>query len=130
MQLNALHIRGGLIVAGVVLLGLFVAMGGSLGGERIIQLDFGMYPEIFEGSEVEIDGKVVGQLQRYGQATRSGFEVKKGRHTVRVIHPELDCDPIKVNVEGAGEKARLLLDLQERYDKSTRESRTVITLEI
>jgi len=117
MQLNALHMRFGAIAAGVILTGIFFLSGGSLGGDRIIQLDFGLYPEVFEGCQVEIDGKVVGTLERVGQATRNGFKVRRGKHTVRVLHPELESRPAEIALERPGEKARILLDIVSEYDE-------------
>jgi hypothetical protein len=119
--------RFGAIAAGVLLLGFFLLSGGSFGGDRIVQIDFGMYPDLLEGSRVEIDGKIVGELKPYGQNPKSGFEVGKGKHTVRVIHPEFDCEPIEVDLGKPGEKVRLMLDLGERYDEARRATETVIT---
>jgi len=118
MFLNALHMRFALIGGGIVLLAVFFLFGGSFGSPEIIQLDFGMYPELLEGCDVEIDGKVVGRLERYGQATRSGFEVDEGKHVVRVLHEKYASQPIEVEIAKPGEKARLMLDLVERYDDS------------
>ena len=125
MFLNALHIRFAAIGAGVVVLGLFLLMGGSLGNPEIVQLDFGMYPELLEGCRVEIDGRVVGTLERTGQSTRAGFEVDEGRHVIRVLHPEMGSEEIEVQL-AKGEKARLLLDVVERYDEATRRVHTAI----
>ena len=52
-------------------------------------------------------------------------EVRKGRHTVRVVHPEIECEPFEVTVDRPGQKARLLLDLRERWDSDRNASRTV-----
>jgi len=128
MQLNALHMRLGAMAGGILLVTFFIVSGGTLGDRPVIQLDFSMYPEEFEGLPVEIDGKVVGKLQRYGQAMRSGFEVRKGRHTVRVVHPEFDCEPLALELDKPGEKARILIDLTERYDDGR--ARTAIWLQI
>jgi hypothetical protein len=91
----------------------------------VIQIDFGMYPEVFEGAEVEIDGKVVGTLERTGQATRAGFKVKEGKHVVRVLHAELGSQEMQVEVR-PGEKVRVMLDMVEHYDSRTRTGATVI----
>ena len=128
MQLNMMHLRIASMVGGVLLVGFFLLSGGSFGGETIIQLDFGMYPELFEGAKVEIDGKIVGELKSYGQANRSGFEVSKGEHTIRIVHPEIDCMPTKVVLDKAGQKARFMLDLQEFYDDDTRTLKSMIAL--
>ena len=116
MFLNSLHLRFGLLAAGAVLLAIFLLAGGSLGSPEIIQLDFSMYPEVFEGCDVEIDGRVVGRLERYGQAMRSGFEVNEGQHVVRVLHDEFGSQPIEVDITSTGQKVRLMLDIFQRYD--------------
>jgi hypothetical protein len=130
MQLNAIHMRFGAIAGGIVLFFGYLMCGGSFGGDRIVQLDFSMYPELFEGLEVEIDGQVVGKLESVGQATRSGFKVGKGEHRVRVLHPEYASEPLTVVLEKPGEKARLLLDLAEVYDSDRRRSKTAIVLQL
>jgi len=125
MAMNALHMRFAAIAGGILLLGFFILSGGSLGSPEVIQIDFGMYPEVFEGAEVEIDGKVVGTLERTGQATRAGFEVKEGKHVVRVLHAELGSQEMRVEVR-KGEKVRVMLDMIEHYDRETRTGATVI----
>ena len=128
MHLNLMHLRIASMVGGVILIGFFLISGGSFGGETIVQLDFSMYPELFEGAEVEIDGKIVGELKTYGQANRSGFEVSKGEHTIRIVHPEIDCMPAKVVLDKPGQKVRFMLDIQEFYDSDTRRSKSMISL--
>ena len=97
LAMNALHMRFAAIAGGILLLGFFILSGGSLGSPEVIQIDFGMYPEVFEGAEVEIDGKVVGTLERTGQATRAGFKVEEGKHVVRVLH-EHESAPVAVTL--------------------------------
>jgi len=128
MQLNALHMRLGAIAAGILLAGFFVVSGGSFGDENVIQLDFSTYPDDFEGSGVEIDGKVVGKLKRYGRAMRSGFEVAPGEHVVRIAHPTFDCDPIHVRLERPGQKVRIVLDFESRQSPDHGPPRTMIAM--
>lgn len=129
MQLNALHMRFAAIAGGIIVLVAYAMMGGSFGGDRIVQIDFGMDPELFEGLEVEIDGKIVGKLQMHGQVARTGFEVGSGRHEVRVLHPELDSEPVTLDLEKPGTTARTMLQIHERYDSENRTSRPVLALE-
>jgi hypothetical protein len=125
MFLNALHMRIAAIAGGVILLGVFFLFGGSFGSPEVIQLDFGMYPEVFEGAEVEIDGRVVGTLERTGQATRAGFKVKQGKHVVRVLHAKFESEDMQIEVR-KGEKVRVMLDMVERYDPESRLGSTMI----
>jgi len=116
MFLNALNMRLALIATGILLVGAYLLMGGSLGASPIVSIEFGTDPQQFEGLEVEIDGQVVGKLKMFGQATRSGFEVSKGIHSVRVLHPQLSCEPARVATELEGQKVMLLLEYQDTYD--------------
>ena len=118
MFLNALHMRFALVGGGAVLVAVFWMFGGSLGSPEVIQLDFGMYPELFEGCDVEIDGKIVGKLEAVGRTSRSGFEVREGKHVVRVLHEEVGSREIEVEVR-KGEKVRLILDMVDSYDAKT-----------
>ena len=110
MYLNAMRIRFGLMGAGLVMLAIWIFGGGSIiPNKGVIQIEFGMYPEEFEGLEVEIDGEVVGELQYFGAASRTGFEVKEGDHTVRIIHPEFESRTQSVEVT-ASRNVLLILD--------------------
>jgi len=127
MALNSRHIRAGAIGAGIIVVAAFLLFGGPFSSPCVVSIDFGMYPGDFEGCEVEINGKVVGKLERYGQATRTGFRLRKGEHEVRILHPEFDSELIPVTVAKSGDQARLLLDLIQTYDRETETSKMVIT---
>ena len=129
MQLNALHMRFAAIAGGILLLAGYTLCGGSFGGDRIVQIDFGMDPDYFEGMQVEIDGRIAGKLRVHGQVARTGFEVGKGTHRVRVIHPEIESEPVSLDMQAPGQTARLMLQIVERYDSETRTSRPVLSLE-
>ena len=79
-----------------------------------ISIEFGMYPEMFEGLDVRIDGEVAGKLVKTGQATRVSFPVTPGMHEVTVDHPEIECQPRRVDAQLRGQKVRLMLELEER----------------
>jgi hypothetical protein len=95
MFLDAMKIRIGMILVGLVMMGVYVAYGGRFGpGDRgVIQIEYGAYPEMFAGLTVEIDGKPAGVLKSFGRSTRTVFSVKEGEHTVRVLHPNLLSEP-------------------------------------
>jgi hypothetical protein len=122
MFLNSWRLRLGAIGAGAVLLLFVYAMTGTLfpGSRPGILIEFGSDPETFAGLPVEIDGKVAGKLERFGQATRTGFEVAGGTHTVRVVHPTLDCRPVTVDAKLPGIKTMLLLEYDDGVDASGR----------
>ena len=118
MQLNALHMRFGAIATGVVMVIMYYACFGSAMEKPIIQIEFGMDPDRFEGAQVEIDGEIVGTLKRHGQATRSGFQVEKGTHSVRVIVPGIPCEVVQVPAEIPGLAAMVMIDYQEQTDEN------------
>jgi hypothetical protein len=112
MYLNAIRIRAALMIAGVLTMMMYFALGGRLGPQPVVQIEFGAYPEVFQGMTVEIDGKPVGILRPFGAANRTGFVVKQGRHTVRVVHPLYTSVERSVDVEANGRPVVLILDLQ------------------
>ena len=116
MYLNAIRIRAALMLAGVLAAILYFAMGGRLGPQAVVQIEFGMYPEVFQGMTVEIDGKPVGHLRPLGSASRNGFVVKEGHHTVRVTHPLYASIVRQVDVRADGRPVLLILDLQPTVD--------------
>lgn len=126
MKISLPHVRVMGIILGITVVFLFLMMGGSLSTPCIIQIDFSMYPEEFEGLDVQIDGEIVGKLQKYGQRSVSGFEVNKGIHFVRIVSPELECPPQKVTVDD-GEKIRFILDFGSYVDDRGR-TQTIIAL--
>jgi hypothetical protein len=101
------------------LLVLLVALLGASacgGPQQWISIEFGLYPEEFEGLPVLIDGEQVGTLDVTGRATRIAFPVEMGEHEVRIEHPELPCRPAVVNVRLKGEKIRLMADLADFHE--------------
>jgi len=114
MFLNIFKVRLALAVAGLVVLGGYLAAGGGFGSKSTISIEYGMYPREFAGLQVEIDGKVVGTLKGFGNATRTAFAVKDGRHTVRVLHPDLECLPRTVTSGAGGRNVMLILDYRDR----------------
>ena len=119
MFMNVFKVRAAMAIAGVVMLIGFLAMGGSFGDKNSIMIEFGMYPEEFEGCDVEIDGEVVGKLQMFGQATRTAFAVNDGKHTIRVIHPDLKCDAMSITSGAGGSDVMLILDFMGERDGET-----------
>ena len=119
MFLNIFKVRGVMAIAGIVVMIGYFAMGGSFGATNSVTIEFGMYPEEFEGCDVEIDGKVAGKLQMFGQATRTAFAVKDGRHSIRVIHPEFASDSHTITSGGGGSSVMLILDFMGERDGQT-----------
>lgn len=101
-------------VTAVVVGVLFVIIWTQLATKPKVIIMWGMVEEL-EGANVLVDGEVVGTLRKFGQNPRTGFEVGKGRHEVRVEHPQFESEPATVNFDGAGESATLMVDVEERY---------------
>jgi PEGA domain len=113
MYLNAMRMRLLWVGAMVLLLIFAVYYGGSavFGIQTAISIEWGIDQDLV-GSVVEVDGKAVGKLEKYGQATRTGFPVSPGKHTVRLVTDAYECPPREVEVK-RGERLHLLLDFED-----------------
>ncbi|MDX1492569.1 MAG: hypothetical protein R3253_00740 [Longimicrobiales bacterium] len=81
--LRSLRWRGALGLLGLAVVLAWIWMAG--GTTHLIQIDYSWAREMLDSAEVEIDGQVVGILQRYGRSNFvTGFEVEPGAHVVRV----------------------------------------------
>ena len=106
-----MRIRLALMGSGIIVLAFYLIAGGPIASKSVIRLEFGMYPEEFEGLEVTIDGESVGHLQRFGAAFRTGFQVEDGQHIVEVISPDLPCEPLRVTSGRGGRHVLLVMDV-------------------
>jgi hypothetical protein len=97
-------------IAGVMLMIAYLASGGSFGSKSTVLIEFGMYPREFQGCDVEIDGNIVGQLQMFGQATRTAFAVKDGKHVLRVLNPRYESQPLEFETGAGASDVHLILD--------------------
>ena len=95
-----------------------LALGAAACGEpdQFVSIEFGMYPEEFEGETVYIDGEAVGTLESIGQATRMAFPCELGEHEVKISHPQLRMKPATVNLRMRGEKVRLMAEIVDFYE--------------
>lgn len=120
MYMNAMRMRIGAIIAGILLVGIYLLAGGPFdtGGKSVILIEFGMYPEEFEGLEVLIDGEPAGTLKKLGAATRTGFKVRDGNHVVEVLHESIGCEPRRVTSGRGGRTVVLILDVESRRGES------------
>ncbi len=116
MVFDAMRIRAALMISGVLVVAMYFAFGGRFGPQPVVQIEFGMYPEVFEGLTVEIDGKPAGTLRPFGAAHRTGFTVKEGRRTIRVVHPKYASVDRTVDVRADGRPVLLILDLESAAD--------------
>jgi hypothetical protein len=86
--------------AGLVGVGLVFAWVVMAGGTtHLIQIDYTWGGPFLDSATVEIDGEVVGMLQRYGRSNFvTGFEVEPGVHVVRVLRE--GCEGVPERVPG------------------------------
>jgi hypothetical protein len=114
MYLNAFRIRLALMAAGLVTIGLYLAMGGRFGPDPRggVVIEFGADPAEFEGLTVAIDGRAVGSLKHVGGLYRTAFAVAGGAHQVRIDSPRYSCRPVMVTI-GDGKHVALMLDFAE-----------------
>lgn len=113
VRLDSFRIRLSLMAIGAVVLGMYLLAGGRIGPGNLgtIQIEYGTYPEAFEGLQVAIDGEVAGVLKPFRAATtRTVFAVREGRHLVRVKSNDYGCRGRIVNVE-SGHTMVLVLDV-------------------
>jgi hypothetical protein len=109
------------VVSGLILTAIMLTSGLIGGSRSAIVVEWGLCEELLEGCEVEIDGDVVGRLQHFGKATRTGFEVKEGSHTLAIVHPEMDCELKEITTGGSHRSVTLIADVNSwvRPDGST-----------
>jgi hypothetical protein len=113
MQLNAMRMRLLWVGAMALLLIFAVSCGGSsiFGVSTAISIEWGIDQDL-AGSSVEVDGKPVGKLEKYGQATRTVFPVDPGKHTIHVVTGMFECPQHEVEVR-RGERLHLLLEIED-----------------
>ena len=96
------------------------------GPRYVIQIDFGVFPEDLEGTEVVIDGEVVGSLVRRGARTRTGFKVEEGDHVVSLKHATIRSEPRELTSGFGAGQLILTVDFEDRYDGTKSESVLVL----
>lgn len=117
---NLMNMRIGAIIVGVILTIVLAASGAIPGFHKkgAIQIDWTVDRQMLAGLEVEIDGEIAGTLTRHGKLCRTGFQVKEGRHEVRLVHPEIGSKTKRVDVEAGGLPVVLIVDFEEEVDEA------------
>lgn len=118
--------RASLLVVGSILAVAWWMIAG--GNQSIVMIEFGMYPELFQGAEVVIDGEVAGRLTPLGAATRTGFKVDEGDHEVSLRHPKYPSAPTTVTSGFGGRHVMLIADVHTRIAEGTRDTEPVLVL--
>ena len=80
------------------------------GGEAKVVI---LYHDDFDGLPVEIDGRVVGSLKKFGENPRTAFLVSKGDHKIRVVHPTMASETVTVTAVSKVMPVTLLLEVGE-----------------
>lgn len=101
--------------AGAIVLAILFALWALLGGAPgyVVQIDWGWAGEMAAGSDVVVDGVVVGKLEPVGRRPVRGFEVEKGTHVVTLRGGPCESRPDTVTL-GPNRIAVLMADLEER----------------
>jgi hypothetical protein len=104
---------GILVGAGLVLAWVWMAGGTT----HLLQIDFRWPGPFLEGANVEIDGNVVGTLQRYGRSGWvTGFEVEPGEHVVRILKDGCEATPKTFSLGGDdGRLATFMADVDDGW---------------
>jgi hypothetical protein len=112
-RLDSWRLRIAFLALGLVAWLVFMGASGRIGGKPrgVVVIQFGAYPDEFAGLDVEVDGKVLGQLQYMNGQTRTGFSLTEGYHDIRVTGPRWHSTPRKVEV-GRDRTVNMLLDTQ------------------
>ena len=109
MWKRAIHWRSGIVVAGAIVA---IMWRMSLGEPMtVILIDLGIEPDLLVGTEVLIDGEVVGTLKRMGSRTQTGFEVPEGDHVVELRNRELPGRQRRVTTGFGAGRVVLIVDL-------------------
>lgn len=114
--LRSLRWRAAIAVVGVGLVLAWVRMSG--GTTHLIQIDYSWAREMLDSAEVEIDGEVVGVLQRYGRSNFvTGFEVDPGEHVVRVSADGCAGVPDTARLGGShGRRVTFMADIDDGFN--------------
>lgn len=105
--------RAAWLVAVAVVLVVWRVAGGR-GGSHIIQIQFGMAPEL-EGATVLIDQQAAGTLAKRGARTLTGFRVDEGEHLVQVGMEGCPGEPARVTTGFGAGTVMLLAEVEDRY---------------
>ncbi len=106
------------IVSGLIFL-VVLWTAGLFSSRKAIIIEYGMLGDDAIGAEVYIDDQLAGTLAAVGAASRTGFEVSEGVHTVRVVHPDLGCEPVRVETQSSSTALYLMLDVADFYNEQT-----------
>ena len=83
----------------------------------LIQIDYTWAAEYLDSADVEIDGEIVGILQRYGRSQRvTGFKVEAGEHVIRVLMEDCESQPDTVQLSSTeGRLAVLMAEVDDGF---------------
>jgi hypothetical protein len=101
--------------AGAVVLAILFTLWLLLGGAPgyVVQIDWTWAGAMATGSDVVVDGAVVGKLEPMGRRPVRGFEVQKGTHVVTLKGGPCQARPDTVTL-GPSRIAVLMADIEER----------------
>ena len=114
--LRSLRWRAAISLVGLGLVFAWVAGTGRT--SHTVQIDYAWARDMLDSADVEIDGHVVGILQRYGRSQFvTGFRVEPGEHVVRVL---LDgCTSVPDTARLGGSAGRVVVFMADVDDGMT-----------
>jgi len=114
--LRALRWRAAIGIVGLGLV--FAWVSGTGRTSYTVQIDYSWGRDVLDSADVEIDGAVVGILQRYGRSQFvTGFRVEPGEHVVRVLFE--GCASVPDTFRLGGSDGRVAVFMAEIEDGSS-----------
>jgi hypothetical protein len=108
--------RVAILVAGTAVVMAWVWMAG--GTTHVMQIDYTWGGPFLDSAQVELDGQIVGVLQRYGRSNWvTGFEVEPGEHVVRILKSGCVGTPEAFTIGGGdGRLVTFMADVDDGYE--------------
>lgn len=113
--MRSMRWRTAILVVGAGLVMAWVWMTG--GTTHVLQIDYTWGGPFLDSAQVELDGQVVGVLQRYGRSNWvTGFEVEPGEHVVRVRREGCEATPKTFQIGGDdGRLVTFMADVEDDW---------------
>jgi hypothetical protein len=107
--------RMAILIVGAGLVMAWVWMTG--GTTHVLQIDYTWGGPFLDSAQVELDGQVIGLLQRYGRSNWvTGFEVEPGEHVVRILRESCDATPKTFRIGGDdGRLVTFMADVEDDW---------------
>jgi hypothetical protein len=114
--MRSMRWRVAILVVAAALVMAWVWMTG--GTTHVMQIDYTWGGPFLDSAQVELDGQIIGVLQRYGRSNWvTGFEVEPGEHVVRILKSGCEGTPEPFTIGGDdGRLVTFMADVDDGYD--------------